>query len=66
MKIYKNTQNELIAEEVKVAKNIVTRTIGLLSRKFLNINEGLIISPCNLSHENFTPPDLGGQDCGNL
>src|SRR5574344_1306230 len=50
MKIYKSTQNELIAEEVKVANNIVTRTIGLLSRKFLNINEGLIILPCHSIH----------------
>lgn len=53
MKIYNSTQNNLIADEVKVAENFFTRSVGLLSRKSLSENEGLIIKPCCSIHTLF-------------
>lgn len=53
MKIYNSTQNNLIADDVKIAENFFTRSVGLLSRKSLAENEGLIIKPCCSIHTLF-------------
>lgn len=53
MKIYNSTQNNIIADEVKVAENFFTRSIGLLSRKSISDNEALIIKPCCSIHTFF-------------
>lgn len=53
MKIYNSTQNNLIADDVKVAENFFTRSIGLLLRQKLFANEGLIIKPCCSIHTFF-------------
>jgi len=53
MKVYNSTQNNLIADDVKVAENFFTRSIGLLSKKSLLSNEGLIIKPCCSIHTFF-------------
>jgi uncharacterized membrane protein (UPF0127 family) len=53
MKIYNSTQNNIIAEEVKVAENFFTRSVGLLSRKYISENEALIIKPCCSIHTFF-------------
>lgn len=53
MKIYNSTQNNLIADDVKVAQNFVTRSIGLLSKKSISESEALIIKPCCSIHTFF-------------
>lgn len=53
MNIYNSTQNNLIAGDVKIAENFFTRSIGLLSRKSLSQDEGLIIRPCCSIHTLF-------------
>ena len=53
MNIYNSTQNNLIADDVKVAENFFTRSIGLLSRKSISDNEALIIKPCCSIHTFF-------------
>ena len=53
MKIYNSTQNNLIAEDVKIAENFFTRSVGLLSRKSLSQDEGLVIRPCCSIHTLF-------------
>lgn len=53
MNIYNSTQNNLIADNIKVAENFFTRSIGLLSRKSIFENEGLIIKPCCSIHTFF-------------
>ncbi len=53
MIIYNSSKNILIADNVKVAKNFITRSIGLLSKKDINPNEALIIKPCNAVHTFF-------------
>lgn len=53
MKLYNSTRNNLIAEDVKIAKNFFTRSIGLLSRKSILDNEALIIKPCCSVHTFF-------------
>lgn len=53
MKIYNSTQNNLIVDDVKVAENFFTRSIGLLSRNALSENEGLLIKPCCSIHTLF-------------
>lgn len=53
MKIYNSTQNNLISDDVKVANNFYTRSVGLLSRKSLSDNEALIIKPCCSVHTFF-------------
>ena len=39
MIIYNSSKNTLIADDVKVAKNFITRSIGLLSKKNLKTNQ---------------------------
>lgn len=53
MNVYNSSKNIVIATEVKVAKNFFTRTIGLLSRKSLSKEEGLVIKPCSSIHTFF-------------
>ena len=53
MNIYNSTQNNLIADEVKVAENFFTRSIGLLLRKSISVNEALVIKPCCSVHTFF-------------
>lgn len=53
MNIYNSTQNNLIADNVKVADNFFSRSVGLLSRKALSEGEALIIKPCCSIHTFF-------------
>lgn len=53
MNVYNSSKNIVIATQVKVAKNFFTRTIGLLSRKSLSKEEGLVIKPCSSIHTFF-------------
>lgn len=53
MNVYNSSKNIVIATEVKMAKNFFTRTIGLLSRKSLSKEEGLVIKPCSSIHTFF-------------
>lgn len=53
MKLYNSTQNNLIAGDVQVAENYFSRNIGLLSRKSISSNEGLVIKPCFSVHTFF-------------
>lgn len=58
MKIYNSTQNNLIASDIKMAENFFNRSIGLLSRKSLSQDEGLIIRPCCSIHTFFMRFDI--------
>jgi len=58
MNIYNSSQNNLIADSVKVAENFFTRSIGLLSRKSISNNEALIIKPCGSIHTFFMRFDI--------
>lgn len=53
MKVYNSTQNNLIAEDAKVADNFFARSIGLLSKKTFYDGEALIIKPCCSVHTFF-------------
>lgn len=53
MKVYNSTQNNLIADDVKVAKNFFTRTFGLIPKNALKSGEGLVIKPCCSIHTFF-------------
>lgn len=53
MKVYNSSRNNLIADDVKVANNFSTRSVGLLSKKTISDNEGLIIKPCCSIHTFF-------------
>lgn len=53
MKVYNSSKNNLIADDVKIAQNFFTRSFGLLLRKSLADNEGLIIKPCCSIHTFF-------------
>lgn len=53
MKVYNSTQNKEISDNVKMADNFFTRSIGLLSKKSLSEGEGLIIKPCCSIHTFF-------------
>ena len=58
MNIYNSSNNNLIAADVKVAQNFITRSIGLLSKTSLSANEGLIIKPCCSVHTFFMRFDI--------
>lgn len=58
MKIYNSTQNDLISDNVKVADNFFTRSVGLLSKKSLKDSESLIIKPCCSIHTFFMRFDI--------
>ncbi|MDD3436711.1 MAG: DUF192 domain-containing protein [Candidatus Gastranaerophilales bacterium] len=53
MKIYNSTQNTLIAKDAKTAENFFTRTLGLIFKKIILPEEGLIIKPCCSVHTFF-------------
>ena len=53
MKIYNSTQNNIIADNVKVADNFFSRSVGLLSKKSISDNEALVIKPCCSIHTFF-------------
>ena len=53
MKIYNSKQNKLIFGDIKIADNLFTRTIGLISKKSLDDGEGLLIKPCCSIHTFF-------------
>ncbi len=53
MKVYNSTQNNLIADDIKVADNFITRTFGLIPKESLNEGEGLLIKPCCSIHTFF-------------
>lgn len=53
MKIYNSTQNNLIVDDVKMAKTFFTRSVGLLSKASISDDEGLIIKPCCSVHTFF-------------
>ena len=53
MKIYNSTKNNFIADEVKVANNFITRSVGLLFKTSISENECLIIKPCCSIHTFF-------------
>lgn len=53
MKLYNSTQNCLIADDVKIADNFISRTIGLISKKEISHAEGLLIKPCCSIHTFF-------------
>lgn len=53
MKIYNSTQNSIISEDVNVADNFISRSVGLLSKKSLKEGESLIIKPCCSIHTFF-------------
>jgi len=51
--IYNSTKNNIIADDVKIAKTFFTRSLGLLPRESISQDEGLIIKPCNSIHTFF-------------
>lgn len=53
MKVYNSSKNIIIADDVKVAKNLFTRSVGLLSRSYISSDEGLVIKPCCSIHTFF-------------
>ena len=58
MNIYNSSQNNLIAADVRVARNFFSRSIGLISKKILSDNEALIIKPCCSIHTLFMKFDI--------
>lgn len=58
MKLYISSNNNLISDDVMVADNFVTRSIGLLSKKNINPNQALIIKPCCSIHTLFMKFDI--------
>lgn len=53
MKIVNKTNNCVIADKAKYAKNFISRLVGLLNRSSLNDGEALIIIPSNCVHSFF-------------
>jgi len=53
LNIYNSTQNNIISEDANTADNFISRSIGLLSKKFLKDGESLIIKPCCSIHTFF-------------
>jgi len=49
-KAVNNTNNSVIAHNIKIADNFVTRLVGLLNRKSLDKEEGLLILPSTSIH----------------
>ena len=48
MKLYVN--NNLLSSNITLAENFKTRLVGLLNKKSLNENEGLLLKNCSLIH----------------
>ena len=53
MKVFVKEKNILISDNIKQALSLRDRVIGLMFRRSLNFNEGLLISPCNSIHTCF-------------
>lgn len=53
MKVYNSTQNNLIADNVKMAQTFVNRALGLILKSSLKEGEGLVIKPCCSIHTFF-------------
>lgn len=53
MKIINLTKDTLVADEVTIADNFLSRTKGLLGKNALKENEALVIKPCNAIHTFF-------------
>lgn len=49
-KLVKRETNEVILENAKVADNFISRFLGLMGKKDLPEEAGLIIKPCNSVH----------------
>lgn len=47
------TKNTVVAQDVRIADGLFSRMRGLLGRKSLNPQEGLILRPCNSIHTFF-------------
>ncbi|OIO36833.1 MAG: hypothetical protein AUJ74_00975 [Candidatus Omnitrophica bacterium CG1_02_44_16] len=47
------TTGEIIADNVRIAQDFMSRSIGLLNRQNLNENEALLIKPCPSIHTFF-------------
>lgn len=58
MKLYNSTQNCLIADDLKIADNFISRTVGLISKKEISQAEGLLIKPCCSIHTFFMRFDI--------
>lgn len=50
MKAISIKNNKIIADNIAVANNIITRFIGLLGKKILEEKAGMLITPCNSIH----------------
>ena len=53
MKVYNSSKNNIIADKADIAQNPFTRIVGLLLKKSVSENEGLVINPCNSVHTFF-------------
>lgn len=53
MKIINLSKNTVIAKDVKIADNLLSRLKGLLGKPALNTQEALILKPCNSIHTCF-------------
>jgi uncharacterized membrane protein (UPF0127 family) len=51
--IIKNSNGIEICKNAKIADSMFSRMLGLMFSKDLDINEGLLISPCNSIHTCF-------------
>ena len=53
MLVYNSSNNLLLANEVTVAKNFITRSIGLLLHSEMSNDEAMVIYPCGCIHTFF-------------
>ncbi len=53
MKIFNQTQKNLLVSDLKIADTFISRLIGLLTRTSLNQGEGLLITHCQSIHMYF-------------
>ena len=50
MKIFNQTQKNILASDLKIADTFISRLTGLLTRTSLNQGEGLLITRCQSIH----------------
>ena len=53
MRITNETKGTELANNVRVARGVWSRTVGLLGKSSLNPGEGLVIEPCTSVHTAF-------------
>ncbi len=53
MKVVNSTKNKLICGSCDVADTLPSRIVGLIGRKILNSDEGLVITGCKSIHSIF-------------